>query len=146
MSVAFQGLSRNTNLLVAAHTRPTTGPGTMDIFREISAYLIAVVVSGASVVNCVQSAVGNNIAHASPLEVRFGAQVAHAAEGMSRKDADQIVKALVSKFEGIQTEGLIGKTFPEVYDLETIKPTPEWIGMYEEVCQEFETEFGMKLI
>lgn len=145
MSVAFQALSRNTNLMIAAHTRPTSGPGTPDIFREISAYLIANVASGASVVNCVQSAVGNNIAHASPLEVRFGAQIVHAAEGMSRKDADQVVKNLISKFEGIQKEGRIGKTFPEVYSLEKLQPTPEWQGMYESALQEFETEYGLKL-
>ncbi len=145
MSVAFQGLSRNTNLMIAAHTRPTTGPGTPDIFREISAYLIGNVVSGASVVNCIQSAVGNNIAHASPLEVRFGAQVVHAVEGMSRKEADQIVRSLVGKFEGIQKEARIGKTYPEVYSLETGQPTPEWQGMYQDALAEMESEYGLKL-
>lgn len=145
MSVAFQALSRNTNLLVAAHTRPTTGPGTRDIFNEISAYLISNVVSGASVVNCVQSAVGNNIAHASPLEVRFGAQVVHAAEGLSRKEANEIVRSLIGKFSEIQKEGRIGKTFPEVYNLDSLQPTPEWQGMYEDALEEMESEYGLKL-
>ncbi len=145
MSVAFQGLSRNTNLLIAAHTRPTSGPGTMDIFREISAFLIANVVSGASVVNCVQSAVGNNIAHASPLEVRFGAKVVHAAEGISRKEGNEIVKDLVDKFEGVQKESRIGKTFPELYDLDSLQPAPEWQRMYDAALTEMQSEYGLKL-
>jgi len=145
MSVAFQALSRNTNLMIAAHTRPTTGPGTQDIFREISAYLISNVVSGASVVNCVQSAVGNNVAHASPLEVRFGAQTVHATEGLSRKDADEIVRSLIGKFEGIQKEGRIGKPFPEIYQMDEFQPTPEWQGMYEDALREMESEYGLKL-
>ena len=145
MSIGFQALSRNTNLLVAAHTRPTTGPGTKDIFRETAAYLIANVVSGASVVNCTQSAVGNNIGHASPLEVRFGAQVAHSAQGLSRKEADKIVRDLVGKFADIQKEKRIGKLFTEVYDLKSLTPTPEWQAMYEETCEEMRSNYGLKM-
>ena len=145
MAAAFQAVSRNTHLLLSSHTRPTSGPGTIDIFREVGASIIAVVASGASVVNCVQSAKGNNIGHCSPLEVRFGAQVAHAAEGLSPAEANTIVGSLIEKFKGIQKSDNIGKKFVELHDLETFEPVPEWQALYEGAAEEMEKEYGLTL-
>jgi hypothetical protein len=145
MSVAFQAVSRNAHLLLSSHTRPTAGPGTMHIFREVAASIIAVVASGASVVNCVQSAKGNNIGHCSPMEVRFGARVAHAAEGLTPTEANSIVSSLESKFKAIQHEDHIGKQFVELHDLETFEPVHEWQALYEQAVDEMEREYGLAL-
>lgn len=144
-ALAFQGLARNTNLLITPFVRPTTGPGTREIFYESAALTLATVVSGASAIDCVQSATGNNTLHSSPLEARFCGELIHAVEGMTRKDADPIVRSLVSKFEHIQGEGLIGQPFTEVYDLESLKPKPEWLAVYESVVDEMDNEFGITL-
>jgi|TARA_B100001964_G_scaffold127694_1_gene141236 methylamine--corrinoid protein Co-methyltransferase len=144
-SLAFQGLARNTNLLTSPFIRPTTGPGTREIFYESGALTMATVVSGASLIDCVQSATGNKQLHASPLEARFCGELAHAVEGMTRKEADPIVSWLVEKYKHIQGEGLIGQPFTEIYDLETLHPTKEWYREYEIVCKEMETEFGIEL-
>jgi methylamine---corrinoid protein Co-methyltransferase len=145
MSAAFQAVSRNAHLLLSSHTRPTAGPGTIYIFREVAASIIAVVASGASVVNCVQSAKGNNIGHCSPLEVRFGAQVAHAAEGLSPADANTIVSSLVEKIRDIQKEDHIGKLFVELHDLNTFEPIPAWQALYEHAVEEMEKEYGLAM-
>lgn len=145
-AIAFQGLARNTHLMTSPFVRPTTGPGTREIFYESAALTIATVVSGAALIDCVQSATGNNQMHATPLEARFCGELAHAVEGMTRKDADPIVLNLVEKYKNIQSERLIGQPFTEVYDLDTLQPTPEWHGIYEEVCKEMKTNFGIALV
>lgn len=146
MSLAFQALSRNTKLLTLSFVRPSTGPGTKELFYECAAMTIASVVSGVSGVDCVQTAGGNNTSHASPLEVRFSGQVAHAVEGMSRKDALPVVNRLVDKYKALLTENRIGKPFQEVYDLETLQPTTEWQAIYEQACIEMDEIFGIEII
>ena len=95
----------------------------------------------------VQSAVGVQPAHCTGLEARFTAQVTHAAEKLTRADAAPIVKALTEKYKGGMTsdEKPIGKPFDQLYDVDKVVPLPEWQGIYEEVCQEFENEFGLVL-
>ena len=44
-----------------------------------------------------------------------------------------------------QGVALKGKHFTEAYDVETIQPTAEWQGIYEEVCREMEDMLGLKL-
>ena len=57
---------------------------------------------------------------------------------MSRKDATKIAGWFVNKYKNIQNDGLIGKPFQELYDLETLDPIPEWyLTAIEEVNQEF---------
>lgn len=143
--LAFQALSRNTNLLVANMVRPVGGPGTKDILYEIAAHNIASVASGISYAYGVHSAMGNHAAHTSGLESRFLAQTAKAAVSLSRVKANEIVDKLVSKYASRQTEKPIGKPFDQVYDLKRIEPNAEWQGLYEEVCEELST-FGFNLM
>jgi methylamine---corrinoid protein Co-methyltransferase len=145
MGAAFQAVSRNSHLLLDSHTRPTSGPGTIDIFREVAASIVAVVASGASVVNCVQSAKGNNIGHATPLEVRFAAQVAHAAEGLSPADAEPIVASLVAKIQDVLKAENIGERFVDLYNLDTLEPNSDWLKLYEEALTEMSVEYGLIL-
>lgn len=144
-AVAFQGLNRNTNLLTSAFVRPVGGPGTKDILYESAALALASVPSGIALMEGVQSATGRFTAHVSGLEARFTAQVAHAAEELTRQEADPLVARLVEKYKPNQKAMPVGKPFNEVYDLETVQPLPEWQRIYEEVCAEIETELGLKL-
>jgi len=144
-ALAFQGLARNTNLLISPFVRPTAGPGTKEIFYESGALTIAAVVSGAALIDCVQSATGNHTLYATPLEARFCGELAHAVEGMSRKDGNAIVQKLVEKYKAGQTPQQIGKPFYEVYDLETLEPTAEWQKLYDQACQEFKDEYSLEL-
>jgi methylamine--corrinoid protein Co-methyltransferase len=144
-ALAFQALSRNTNLLVANFVRPVGGPGTKDILYEVAAHAIASVASGISYASGVHSAMGNNSSHVSGLESRFLAQVAKASAGLCRNEANGIVSNLVSKYAKRQKSKPIGKPFDEVYDLDKIKPTTEWQQIYDDVCQEMEGKFDLKL-
>jgi methylamine--corrinoid protein Co-methyltransferase len=132
-------------LLVGNFVRPVGGPGTKDILYEVAAHTIGSVASGISYAYGVHSAMGNHPSHTSGLESRFMAQVAKAAVGLTRGEADIIVSHLVEKYAENQAQQPIGKPFEEVYDIKTVEPKPEWQTMYEEVCQELETSFEMKL-
>lgn len=135
-SLAFQALSRNTNLILASMNKPASGPGTKSILYENSALTIANVVSGISVVESSMSASGINHKHASGLDSKVCGEVARAVLGMERGKADEIVKKLLTLYEPILEEKPIGKPFDEVYDVETISPTAEWQGIYDEVKNE----------
>jgi methylamine--corrinoid protein Co-methyltransferase len=144
-ALVFQALSRNTNLLVANFARPVGGPGTKDLLYEVAAHAIASVASGISFAEGVHSAMGNHASHVSGLESRFLAEVANASAGLTRIEANAIVRTLVSKYSDRQMAMPIGQPFDEVYDLNTIQPTEEWQQTYEDVCTELEVEVGLDL-
>lgn len=143
-ALAHQALSRNTNITCANFTRPNAGPGEKDLLYEIAAYQLALVTSGVEIATGVQTATGRHEAHCSPLEVRFLIRVVRAAEKMTRKEADPIVKKLIGLYKDGQKEQKIGKPFPEVYDLETLEPTVEWQSVVDEVIEELE-DLGLKI-
>jgi methylamine--corrinoid protein Co-methyltransferase len=143
-AVAHQALSRNTNITCSNFTRPNAGPGEKDLLYEIAAYQLATVTSGVEIATGVQTATGRHEAHCSPLEVRFLTKVAHAAEKMTRKDADPLVKKLIALYKDGQKEMKIGRPFNEVYNLETLEPTPAWQNTYQEVIKEM-NDLGLPL-
>jgi methylamine--corrinoid protein Co-methyltransferase len=143
-ALAFQAMNRNTIVPNASFVRPLAGPGVADLFYEVAAITMASVSSGVAVVKGVQTATGRFPEHCSPLECRFMAQVAHATEKLSRKEADPIVMTLIGKYKEGQKEMKIDKSFHDVYDLDKLDPTPEWMGIYAKVCQEM-AELGVPL-
>jgi len=143
-AVAYQALSRNTNLTCANFTRPNAGPGEKDLLYEIAAYRLAIVTSGVEVAKVVQTATGKNEAHCTPLEVRFMREVAHAAQKLSREEAHPLVKKLIALFKDGQQEMKIGQRFDEVYDVETLEPTQDWQDVYDSVSEEL-SDLGLAL-
>ena len=55
---------------------------------------------------------------------------------MPRKQANELVTWLVEKYKSTLDQRPIGKHFTEVYDVKSVKPTTEWLGMYNEVKAE----------
>ena len=143
-SQAFQALSRNTNLLIGSMIKPAGGPGTKSILYENSALTIANVASGISIVESCMSASGTNRKHASGLDSKICGEVAHAATGISRELANEIVIHLAEKYEPGLSQKPAGKSFEEVYNLENIEPTSEWQGLYDEVKDEL-CQMGLPL-
>jgi methylamine--corrinoid protein Co-methyltransferase len=135
LSVAFQALSRNTNLLLASLAGPAGGPGTKTMLYELAAYTIATTVSGQSMIEASMSAGGRIPRHISGLDARLCGEVAHAVGGMSREHANALVRRLLAIYEPELKTNPIGKPFEEVYDVDNVVPTPEWQGLYDEVYQ-----------
>jgi methylamine--corrinoid protein Co-methyltransferase len=147
LSLAFQAISRNTKLLTSSFPRPVAGPGTKELLYESAAMAVATVPAGPSILEGIQSAAGRVNNHVTGLEARFLAQVGHACEGLTRAEADPIARKLVALYADTQALGdaMKGKHFTEVYDVDTVQPTAEWQGIYEEVCKEVEDMLGMTL-
>jgi hypothetical protein len=145
MQLGLQALARIANFLTSPFIRPTTGPGTMEIFYETGALAVASTVAGCSYIDAAQSAAGTHAAHASPLEVIFVAKLAQAVEGMARQDTAQLVAWMVDKYKDIQTDALIGKPFQDLHDLETLDPNPEWQEMYQQAINEVNSHFGLNM-
>jgi hypothetical protein len=141
-ALSFQALSRNTHLLHSVHIRPASGPGTAEILYEVAAMAIMGVTSGVDYIKSVQSAIGRNQGHTSPLEARFCAQVAHAAEGMARAEGNQLVGKMVAKYRNILADADIGLHFRETYNLDTLEPSPGWQATYQQVIADLE-ELGL---
>jgi methylamine--corrinoid protein Co-methyltransferase len=74
----------------------------------------------------------------SPLMARLFAEVAHAAAGMTRAQTAPIVEALYSKYKDklIFDEAPKGRPFQELYDVDTLTPTPEHQAVYDAVKEE----------
>lgn len=136
LSLAFQAVSRNSNLLLSSLAGPAGGPGTKTMLYELAAYTLATTVSGQSLIEGSMSAGGRHPRHVSGLDARMCGEVAHAASGMSREQANELVQRLLPLYlEDLKTNP-IGRPFEEVYDVDNVEPTLEWQGMYEDVCNQ----------
>jgi methylamine--corrinoid protein Co-methyltransferase len=78
------------------------------------------------------------------MEARIGAEAGHLAarQGITRKQANDIVKQILAGYEIMIADAPIGKRFDECYNLETIKPTQEYLDLYEQ-CKEKLNGFGL---
>ena len=83
-----------------------------------------------------RSAAGSCSGHATGLEARFFGEIGHATAGMSREKGNEIVKQLLPKYLDQMESRPFGKPFNEAYDLRTIRPTDEWVGIYDKVIEE----------
>jgi methylamine--corrinoid protein Co-methyltransferase len=144
ISVAQQALARNSRLLTDVVITPVGGPGTKTLLYEAAAMAIMAAASGSCALIGPRSAAGTHPAHVSGLEARWTAEVAHAAAGLSRSEADALVRQLVERYKPDLDQRPIGQPFPEVYDPVTLKPRPAWQALYEEVKAELD-EMGLAI-
>jgi hypothetical protein len=91
-----------------------------------------------------RSGAGIHAGHVSGLEARFTAEVARAAAGMSRRDADELVRKLVALYQPELNQRPVGQSFTEVYDPIKVQPRPAWLETYEQVKSELR-EMGLAL-
>lgn len=144
ISAAQQALNRNTHLLTTVMTSPVSGPGTDSLLYECAAMATTATVSGTARIDGVRSAVGVVLGHVSGLEARFNAEIAYAATGMTREKANELIKEFQAHYVALLDKKPIGKSFSEVYNLQTLRPLPEWQQIYDQVKEEI-YKLGMPL-
>ncbi len=135
-SMVGQALSRNTHLLSATEAITAAGPCTDMVMFEVAANAVVGAVSGIHV-NSASAAKSQYLDRESGMEARVGCEVAHAATGMKRAEANELVKYLLSKYEEKLPTPPSGKKFQECYNLKTIQPTPEHNKIYSDVKNDF---------
>ncbi len=137
VSMFSQAVARNTHLVMDSNGFMNAGPGTDMLFYETAAHALTSTVSGA---NLWESAPARNKHHnhGTPLEARLGCEVGHAAarQGMTRAQADEIVNALLSKYEERIPDAPVGQPFQELYDVRKAVPKPEYLDRYKRVKEE----------
>jgi methylamine--corrinoid protein Co-methyltransferase len=144
LSVVFQALSRNTHTLCHGIANQVSGPGTENLLREIAAGVSVLAASGSSLTTGPRSAGGRLNDFVTPLECRFVAEVSHAASGMELSKVNEVVKALLPKYEDSIKEPDLGVPFQKAYNMDTLEPTPEWEAAYRKVKAEC-IELGIPL-
>jgi methylamine---corrinoid protein Co-methyltransferase len=135
-SLAFQAIARNSKLLTNLTLTPVGGPATKTLLYECVAFILHNTFSGASRFLGPRSATGAIENHFSGLEARFCGELIHAAPKLDRGKAEEIVQKAYEKYEDQLTAKPYGKPFQEVYDIQTVQPTDEWLKMYDEVKEE----------
>jgi methylamine--corrinoid protein Co-methyltransferase len=142
-SVANQAITRNSTLPVVNVGYSAAGPMTRMLFYEHCAWVIAAVVSGGSV-EVGASARGTALDYTSPAEPLLASEVAHAVAGMSRREANTVVNALLGKYETQLREPPTGKKYQECCDPVTGKPNREFLKLYLDVRREMTDQFGIQ--
>lgn len=138
-----------TNLASAAMNKHTHIPGAWASYMttagpctDMALYEIATATIGTTVMgnNCFGVATNQGVTpnYCTPMESQMMGEVACAATKLNRKKANELVLALVEKYEerllaGTQPKG---KTFRELYDLETLQPGAEYLELHAKIWEE----------
>ena len=131
VSVYCQAIARNSRMLNVCTTMAAGGPSTDMLFYEMVNGAIAHTVSGA---HSVQGGIARdkNPEHIGTLELRLGAETCHAVAkaGMTRAQANSVVKEILARYGDDIPNAPLGKTFSELYDLERVRPLDEYVEIY----------------
>lgn len=131
-AVAGQALANHTPLISMNDLYTVSGLGTTEVLWEVAAGAVVGAVCGLNQ-HGVGATAGNKKDHTSGLEARFQAEVAHAALGLKRSSADEIVRECLSHYEPTLAKPNLGKPFPELYNVDTLEPGTEWLEIYQQV-------------
>jgi len=141
-SVYAQAISRNTHLLALYYNYTAAGPCTEMCLHEIAAQHISAITSGVSM-ETGGIAGGKREDYLTPVEPRFTAEVAHAAAGLKREDANELVKKLLPKYVDKIANPPLGMKHQECCDFDTGKPSQKCWDIYNKVKKEL-TDLGLE--
>lgn len=136
-AVAGQALARNTPVVSVNDLYTRSGLGTEEIFWEIAAGAMIGAVCGLHQ-HGVGATCGNELDHTSGLEARFQAEIAHAALGKTRNEVNELALVCLEKYQEKLAQPNLGKSFPDLYNLDTLEPNQEWLDLYLGVKEELE--------
>jgi methylamine--corrinoid protein Co-methyltransferase len=104
-------------------------------FYETAAYLLSAVTSGVSI-QMTHPAKAVVVDGVTPMEATFNVEMAHAAAKINRAGANQIVNALLEKYERNIDKAPRGKIYQECFDMKTGKANSDYVALVEEVMEE----------
>jgi methylamine--corrinoid protein Co-methyltransferase len=137
-SIVGQAFARNSQILVTGNIFLAAGPGEKMLLQEVAANAITISVSGLNLGPGVPSALSKYTDHMSGLESIFAAEVGRATAdaNLSRSDANDLVKWLLSQYEPQMENPPIGFTFQECYDVARVQPKNSWMKIRDEMVLE----------
>ena len=142
ISVSTQGICRNSPLPLLNLTYVAAGPVTEMCLYEIAATQIGRIASGGNIeFGGVNKAI--KLDRFTPMEPRFASEVAHAAAGLTRTEANEIVKTLLPKYSDRLSDPPLGQKFQEAFDWGSIEPSQEYVDLYGRIKDEL-AGYGLK--
>lgn len=143
ISVTGQAIARNSHLLIGVSPFTAAGPCTEMVVYELAATSLAAVVSGLHL-NPAAIARNKHPERSSGMEARISAETGYAAagQGVTRDEANGIVKKILDEYESDINDAPLGKRFDECYDLSTVRPTREYLDIYDS-CKEKLRKIGL---
>lgn len=142
VSASCQAASRNIPMPVIWLGYIAGGPNTKIFFYESAAYLLCTVTSGAPSAQTPHPAKAVKIDGITPMEAKFGVEMAKAASKFDRQKANELVIRLLEKYESQIEIAPTGSKYQECYDIITGKPSQEYLWLYNEVKEEL-TRMGI---
>lgn len=143
-SVSIQAISRNTGFMRNKIVNETGGPCTEMLMYEIAVGLMNHCVSGASKTTQPRSAGGRYTDYITPVECWWSGEVFKSCAGMTRKQANEIAKAILPKYEDKLSAPDMGLSIYDCYDLKSQHPLPNYIQIYNKIRNEL-IDIGMPL-
>lgn len=142
ISTSSQAFARNIGAPYYALGYASAGSATKQYFYEAAAYLLAIQSSGIGIEDVhPNKAVGTN--QALPIDSEFTCSFGHGNVGITRKEANKIIKKLQEKYLDHIKDAPKGRDLYQCYDLETMKPDDKLSKLYDEVIEELKG-FGIK--
>ena len=143
ISITGQAIARNSHLLIGVSPFTAAGPCTEMVIYELAATTLAAVVSGLHL-NPAAVARNKHPERSSGMEARISSETGHiiAKQGVSRADANEMVKKIVKLYEADIPDAPLGKRFDECYNLDTVRPTGEYLDLYDK-CKEKLIGYGL---
>jgi methylamine--corrinoid protein Co-methyltransferase len=136
VSASCQTISRSIPMPVIWLAYLAAGPMTRMYFYEAAAYILCAIPSGAPSVQTPLPAKATVADAITPMEARFGVEMANAATRLSREQANDLVVQLLDRYESRIETPPAGSTYPECYDLVTGKPGAAYLRLYDEIREE----------
>lgn len=134
-ALSAQAIARNTNMPTLTLAYAAGGPMTESFYYESAAFIAASIASGVST-QTPHPAKAVLPDYVTPLEMKTTTEIALGCAGMTRKEANKVVKALLPKYEQNLAEASVGKSYTECFDLETGNPTDEYLDFVEKIKKE----------
>ena len=128
---AAAALDRNTDLLLANQYYTMAGPCTEMCLLEVAAQSITDTASGRELVSGSASSKGVVKDKTTGMEARMIGEAASAAAGMEISEVNRILENIVSTYRDNYSKPPTGKRFQDCYDVKEIKPTDEYLDVYD---------------
>jgi len=140
VSLSYQALANNTKLISGSNGFAVAGPCTEMVLYESALHGLVSAVSGTAILWEIASASNKHFERTTPMEARMACETGIAAvySKLKRSDVNEIVKKVLPKYEDKIDKAPLGKTFPECYDVKSLKPSDEYIQLYKKVKRELE--------
>jgi methylamine--corrinoid protein Co-methyltransferase len=124
-------IDANTDILLANQYYHTAGPCTEMCLLETATQAIAGTASGRELLSGAAASKGVARDKTTPMEARMMGEASAASAGMKTADVNMILEQLISGYEKGLQHPPKGKRFQDCYDIRSITPSEEYLGVYE---------------